>query len=106
MTLRPVPQTQVQRWIKGAHLRPEVRVKIVDSGHARETEQTQGEKGAGLEIAATVTEGTTEIGMAGELGNERGVPAETVARIVAKIDEVRPALENAKIAAVIFITPS
>lgn len=91
MTPRLVPQIQAQRRTKGAHLRPEARVKIVDTGRALETEQTQGENGAGLEIAATVTEGTIEIGMAGGLGNERGVLAETVA----KIEEVGSALRNA-----------
>lgn len=63
-------------------------MKIVDTGRALETEQTQGENGAGLVIAATVKEGTIEIEMAEGLGNERGVLAETVARTVAKIDEV------------------
>lgn len=90
---------QVQRRTKGAHLRPEARVRIVDTGRALETEQTQGENGAGLEIAATVTEGIIEIETAGGLGNERGVLAETVARIVVKIDEVNSALRNAATAA-------
>ncbi|KAJ5936785.1 hypothetical protein N7466_003235 [Penicillium verhagenii] len=84
----PAAKRPRRRQAAGVHLRPEVRVKIADTVRDPQTERTQGEKGAGLEIAATVTEGTTEIGMVGGLGIEKGVPAETTARIVAKIDEV------------------
>lgn len=55
-----------------------VHVKTDDTGRARETARTQGEKGAGLEIAATGTEGT-ETGIHERPRAVTGVPAETAA---------------------------
>lgn len=78
-----VKQSQAQRPTPDAHRHPEMTdamapAKTDDTGRVHESARTHGEKGAGLEIAATETEGI-RIGMVGVPTIVRGAPAETAA---------------------------